>query len=117
LGLRKRMGEMLTQALGVLVFAYASNIVQVYTFLVIYGLAYGSAIPLLTAFRGELFGRERFTTISGVMAPFKMIGNVVGPVFAGYVFDITGSYRFAFLVFVLLAVLSGIFFYLVKGKF
>jgi cyanate permease len=34
----------------------------------------------------------------------------VGPVFAGYVFDITGSYRFAFLVFVLLAVLSGIFF-------
>jgi cyanate permease len=46
-----------------------------------------------------------------------MIGNVVGPVFAGYVFDVTGSYRFAFLVFVLLAVLSGLFFYLVKGEF
>ena len=108
---------MLTQALGVLVFAYASNIVHVYAFLVIYGLAYGGAIPLLMAFRGELFGRERFATISGAMAPFKMIGNVVGPVFAGYVFDVTGSYRFAFLVFVLLAVLSGIFFYLVKGEF
>lgn len=108
---------MLTQALGVLVFVYASNIVHVYAFLVIYGLAYGGAIPLLMAFRGELFGRERFATISGVMAPFKMIGNVVGPVFAGYVFDITGSYRFAFLVFVLLAVLSAVFFFLVEGEF
>jgi MFS family permease len=108
---------MLIQALGVLIFAYASNIVHVYAFLVVYGLAYGGAIPLLMAFRGELFGRERFATISGVMAPFRMIGNVVGPVFAGYMFDVTGSYRVAFLVFVLLAVLSGLFFYLVKGEF
>ena len=108
---------MIIQALGVLIFAYASNIVHVYAFLVIYGLAYGGAIPLLMAFRGELFGRERFATISGAMAPFRMIGNVVGPVFAGYVFDVTGSYRFAFLVFVLLAVLSGLFFYSVKGEF
>jgi len=108
---------MLTQALGVLVFAYASNLIHVYAFPVIYGLAYGGAIPLLMAFRGELFGREPFATISDVMASFKMIGNVVGPVFAGYVFDVTGSYRFAFLVFVVLALLSGLFFYLVKGEF
>jgi MFS family permease len=108
---------MLIQALGVLIFTYASNIFHVYAFLVIYGLAYGGAIPLLMAFRGELFGRERFATISGAMAPFRMIGNVVGPVFAGYMFDVTGSYRLAFQVFVLLAVLSGLFFYMVKGEF
>jgi len=108
---------MLIQALGVLIFAYASNIFHVYAFLIIYGLAYGGAIPLLMAFRGELFGRERFATISGAMAPFRMIGNVVGPVFAGYMFDVTGSYRLAFQVFVLLAVLSGFFFYMVKGEF
>lgn len=34
---------MLTQALGVLVSAYVSNIVHAYTFLVIYGLVYGGA--------------------------------------------------------------------------
>jgi len=76
-----------------------------------------AAIPFLMAFRGELFSRERFASISGAMAPFKMIGNVVGPVFAGYMFDVTGSYRFPLLVFVLLAVLSGLFFYLVKNEF
>ena len=45
------------------------------------------------------------------MSPFRMIGNVVGPVFAGYLFDITGSYRVAFTG---LAVMSGISFYFVK---
>ena len=105
---------MTIQAIGVLAFAYASNVIHAYAFVVIYGLAYGGAIPLLMAFRGELFGRKKFATISGMMAPFKMIGNVSGPIFAGYIFDVTGSYRIAFLSFVLLAVLSAASFFMVK---
>ena len=50
-----------------------------------------------------------------MMAPFKMIGNVGGPIFAGYVFDVTGSYRLAFLSFVLLAALSAASFFMVKS--
>jgi MFS family permease len=107
---------MMIQAIGVLIFAYASNVLHVYAFVVVYGIAYGGAIPLLMAFRGELFGRKRFATISGLMAPFKMVGNVGGPIFAGYVFDVTGSYRFAFLSFVLLAVLSSASFYMVRAS-
>ena len=105
---------MMIQALGVLIFAYASSVVHVYASIVIYGLAYGGAIPLLMAFRGELFGRKRFASISGIMAPFKMIGNVGGPIFAGYVFDVTGSYRLAFLSFVVLAVLSAASFLMIR---
>ena len=86
-----------------------------YAFVLIYGLAYGGAIPLLMAFRGELFGRKRFATISGLMAPFRTVGSVSGPIFAGYIFDLTGSYRIAFQVFVILAILSSIFFYSVKA--
>lgn len=106
---------MMIQAIGVLAFAYASNVIHAYAFVVIYGFAYGGAIPLLMAFRGELFGRKKFATISGMMAPFKMIGNVGGPIFAGYIFDVTGSYRIAFLSFVLLAVLSAASFFMVKA--
>jgi len=106
---------MMIQAIGVLVFAYASSIIHVYAFVIVYGLAYGGAIPLLMAFRGELFGRKRFAMISGMMAPFKMIGNVGGPIFAGYVFDVTGNYRLAFLSFVLLAALSAASFFMVKS--
>jgi MFS family permease len=107
---------MLMQGLGVLIFAYAADIAHVYAFLLFYGLAYGGAIPLLMAYRGELFGRKRFATISGIMAPFRTIGSVAGPVFAGYAYDVTGSYRFAFLVFTLLAALSAASFYMIKSE-
>ena len=107
---------MLMQGIGVLIFAYAADITHIYAFLFFYGLAYGGAIPLLMAYRGELFGRKRFATISGLMSPFRTIGSVAGPIFAGYVYDVTGSYRFAFLVFTLLAALSAASFYMIKSE-
>jgi len=106
---------MILQGIGVLIFAYASNIAHVYAFVAIYGLTYGGCIPLLMAFRGDLFGRKKFAQMSGIMSPFRTIGNVVGPVFAGYLFDLTGSYKIAFITFTCIAILSGISFYFVKG--
>jgi cyanate permease len=52
--------------------------------------------------------------MSGIMSPFRVIDNVVGPVFAGYLFDVIGNYRKAFIVFTFLAVTSGISFFFVK---
>jgi MFS family permease len=106
---------MIIQGIGVLVFAYASTITHVYAFVVLYGLTYGGCIPLLMAFRGDLFGRKKFAQMSGIMSPFRTIGNVIGPVFAGYLFDLTGSYKIAFITFTIIAIMSGIAFYFVKG--
>lgn len=102
------------QALGILILSRASGVAHAYAFVVVYGIAYGGAIPLLMSFRGELFGRRRFATISGLMAPFKMIGSVVGPVFAGYIYDVYGDYRLAFYAFVLLALFSATSFWFVR---
>lgn len=107
---------MILQGIGVLIFAFASSIIHVYAFVIIYGLTYGGCIPLLMAFRGDIFGRKKYAQMSGIMSPFRMIGNVVGPVFAGFLFDITGNYRIAFIVFTCLALMSGISFYFVKGE-
>ena len=106
---------MIIQGIGVLVFAFASTLFHVYAFVIIYGLTYGGCIPLLMAFRGDIFGRKKYAQMSGIMSPFRMIGNVVGPVFAGFLFDVTGSYRIAFLVFTCLAIMSGLSFFFVKG--
>jgi MFS family permease len=106
---------MIIQGIGVLVLAFASSIIHVYAFVVIYGLTYGGCIPLLMAFRGDIFGRKNFAQMSGIMSPFRMIGNVVGPVLAGYLFDVTGSYKVAFVSFAALAVMSGVSFYFVKS--
>ncbi len=107
---------MILQGIGVLISAFASSIIHVYAFVLIYGLTYGGCIPLLMAFRGDIFGRKKFAQMNGIMAPFRMIGNVVGPVFAGFLFDVTGNYRIAFIVFTCLALMSGISFYFVKGE-
>jgi MFS family permease len=107
---------MAMQALGVFIFSQATGLLHAYAFIVIYGVAYGGAIPLLYAFRGELFGRRRYATISGLLAPFKMIGNVAGPIFAGYIYDVHRDYRLAFHVFTALALLSAVTFIFVKPE-
>ena len=53
--------------------------------------------------------------MTGIMSPFRTIGNVIGPVFAGYLFDVTGSYKIAFITFTVIAIMSGVAFYFVKG--
>ena len=100
--------SMVLQALGVLILAYVKTIEQVYIFLVVYGIGYGGAIPVYIALRGEYFGRKNFATIGGIMQLLLMIPTVVGPVFAGYVFDVTGSYYQAFMLFVLLYVIGAV---------
>jgi OFA family oxalate/formate antiporter-like MFS transporter len=106
---------MVIQGIAVLILGYASSLTHVYIFVGLYGLTYGGCIPLLMAFRGDIFGRKKYAQMSGIMSPFRMVGNVVGPVLAGYIFDVTGSYRSAFTLFTLLAIMAGVSFYYVKS--
>jgi MFS family permease len=100
------MTTYLLQAAGVLVLANVQTIGQVYVFLVIFGIGYGGAIPTFIAMRGEYFGRKAFATIQGIMRLFLMVPTVIGPVFAGYIYDTTGSYNSAFMLFAVLYVLG-----------
>ncbi|MDD4877348.1 MAG: MFS transporter [Dehalococcoidales bacterium] len=90
------------QAIGIFVLTNVATIGQVYIFLAIYGIGYGGGIPVYVAMRGEYFGRKAFATIAGIFQTFLVIPTVVGPIFAGYIYDVTGSYNQAFLLFMLL---------------
>jgi MFS family permease len=71
-------------------------------FIVVYAPAYGGGGPLMPAMIGEYFGRRFFGTINGFAHSLMTVGTALGPIFAGWIFDVTGSYRMAFLVFALL---------------
>ncbi|UCG66172.1 MAG: MFS transporter [Deltaproteobacteria bacterium] len=90
-------------ALGCLILANAQTCWHVIPFLVIYPPAYGGGMTLMNAIRGEYFGRQYFGTISGFMDLVQMFGIVFGTVFAGWIFDVTGSYRLAFVSFAIAA--------------
>jgi MFS family permease len=94
------------QAAGILVLMEAETLLAVYLFTALFGIGFGGGVPLRPALRAEYFGRAAFAKIGGSMAPFTMIGSVVGPVLAGYVFDRTGEYRLIFIAMAALQVLA-----------
>jgi len=86
-------------ALGCLILANAQTLWHVIIFLVVYSPAYGGGSTLMQAIRAEYFGRRYFGSIMGFMDLAQIFGLTVGPVFAGLMYDVTGSYRTAFIVF------------------
>ena len=98
----------LMQCVGIFFLSNAQSIEYVYLFVLIYGIGYGGAIPLTTGYIGELFGRKYFASIRGLTSPVGMIGGIAGPIFAGYVFDVSNSYKFALDIFAIIALLAAI---------
>lgn len=68
-----------------------------YLFAVVYGFAYGSWIPMFPAIAGDLFGLGSLGAIYGAVMSSNSIGGALGPFIAGYIFDVTQSYNYAFI--------------------
>lgn len=85
-------------AVGVLILTNASGLWLIFSALLIFGPGYGGQMPLRVAIQREYYGRKAFGITQGTMLLIMALPNTLGPIFAGWVFDITGgSYRPAFL--------------------
>ena len=91
------------QAIGLLLFSFISmdEVWLIIPFLLIYGFGYGGPFPLRPALQADYFGTRNYGTIMGLMGMISMIGGLVSPVIAGWIFDVTGSYRLAWQLFAL----------------
>ena len=85
------------QGLGMLVAATILTFSGAYIFAVLYGIGLGARVPLLTAIRGDFFGRRNFATIMGVSQVPMNIAMMGAPIAAGYLFDALGNYTIPFL--------------------
>jgi MFS family permease len=63
-----------------------------------FGLTWGARGPAITAKTADLFPGGRLGTILGVITIGSGIGSAVGSWAAGWIFDVSGSYRVAFLL-------------------
>jgi MFS family permease len=90
---------LLFQAVSLTIIALAEQAWMAYLFAVLYGIGIGGRIPLLTALRGDYFGRKAYATIMGVSMFPNNLGMIVAPLFAGYMFDTTDSYFIPFIIF------------------
>ncbi|MBI2908300.1 MAG: MFS transporter [Chloroflexi bacterium] len=86
------------QGVALLLLLRAQTMEEIYLFVFLYGLGWGSS-PLMMSIRADYFGRRYFGTISGSNQGLVMLAHVAGPVFAGWIFDVTNSYDVAFILF------------------
>jgi len=94
------------QGLGVALILSAEQYPMLLLAATVYGLGMGGMPPLLGALIGAAFGRYRFGRVFGLMNPLMLPIRVLGPPYAGWIFDSTGSYQIAFLTFIGLCAIS-----------
>ena len=69
---------------------------MLYLFAVVYGIGHGGFFTLISPLVAEHFGIRSHGVLFGIVAFAGTVGGAMGPILAGHLFDITGSYRGAF---------------------
>ena len=77
-----------------------------YIFALIVGVAFGAEPAVFSLVPAELFGLKYLGTITAVTMLWGTVGAAIGVPLAGTIFDITGSYRIAFLICVAAGILA-----------
>ena len=94
--------------IAIIVFVLGDGLWALALFVGLYSLGWGGSSPTQQAIRGDYFGRANYAKINGFSTTFQTAGAIVGPTFAGFTYDSTGSYQIAFLCFAGLSTFSGI---------
>ena len=100
---------LLSTALGVVFLLALKNPSQLwilYVYTGLFGLGYGSVAPVFAALTADLFQGQNLGSIYGFIVTSAGIGGAIGPPLSGYIYDVSGSYRLALIVALLLIALS-----------
>jgi MFS family permease len=76
---------------------YVWNVPSLHIFAAIFGLNYISTVPPTTTMTANIFGRLSVGALSGWIFFSHQVGSAIGAWAGGAIFDITGSYSWAFL--------------------
>ncbi|MFC2011350.1 MFS transporter [Chloroflexota bacterium] len=99
-------GSFLLPAVGITAFLLNQTTAMVYVMLAMYGLGQGASTPLKLLTGGRYFGRKAFTSIQGTAMAFSAPISLLSPVYAGWIYDTTGSYIIAFITFAVIAAIG-----------
>ena len=96
----------ITMSLALFWLVAAKEIWAFYLFAVVFGFAYGGVAVMESPIVAELFGLSSHGVILGVIAFGFTSGGAIGPVLAGHIYDVTGSYQLAFLIYAAVSILA-----------
>ncbi len=71
---------------------------MIFLFAALFGISYGAFEILQGPIIADLFGMSSFGAITAVAHNLGIVGFILGPVVAGYIFDVNNSYLLAFTI-------------------
>ena len=83
---------------GLVLLQAAGKAWMLFLFAAIYGFAHGGFFTVVSPTVAELFDTGSHGLLFGIILFCGTIGGAIGPLLAGWIFDLTGSYSILFLV-------------------
>ena len=99
---------------GLLWLQLAKELWMIYLFAVIYGIAHGGFFTTFSPIVAEFFGIKSHGALFGIAMFSGTFGGAIGPVLAGYIFDVTGGYGLAIWICILMSALGFVLISLLK---
>ncbi|PKB75664.1 MAG: hypothetical protein BZY85_08050 [SAR202 cluster bacterium MP-SAtl-SRR3965592-G1] len=95
-------GVALMMAVALVLFPMADTTAEALVVASIFGTAVGGILVVPVVAYANYFGRRSLSAIRGVTEPFVSLGQAIGALFSGIIYDVTGSYKDAFLILAIL---------------
>ena len=84
----------------------SSSAWMLFIFATVYGFAHGGLFTVMSPTVAELFGTGSHGLLFGLVLFSGTLGGAVGPLMAGRIFDLTGSYRVVFIILTVMALIG-----------
>jgi len=85
---------------------FARDMWALYLFVTIYGFAHGGFFALVSPLIAEIFGMRSHGVIFGMILFICQIGGAIGSTATGRIYDVMGSYQWAFIILIILSVIG-----------
>ena len=95
-------------AAGIGAFLIKPCTATIYIFLISFGIGSSAPTSVNLLMRGRFFGRKAYGSIAGFHSLVTMPFGIAAPIYAGWIYDTTGSYTTAFTTFALLATFAAL---------
>ncbi len=95
-------GVALMMAVALVLFPSADSVIEALAVAAIFGAAVGGILVVPVVAYANYFGRRSLSAIRGVTEPFVSLGQAIGAILSGAIYDVTGSYEDAFLILAIL---------------
>ena len=103
------------QIAAYIVLVTSANLATLYVYSILLGLNLGGIMLSIAGLTTGHFGRKNFGVIYGAVFTCMLFGEMIGPLYAGWIYDNVGSYTSAFITNILLSSIAIILVYL-SGK-